>query len=314
MTRPTLSRSFAFLALVFGVASTCSCTSVLGIEDTMLEEPTAATDAGVDALAEASPDVAEDAAEDVPVDVPVDAPVDPTEDWTCVGKVSIPQAPDEITISVATAEFIQVEPTPLEGVEMRVCPAYDGPCANGTTPVASDADGVLMAKVKVPKDGFAGYLQFMKAGYTTLLWQFSRKPTADFSLQVMMVSEAGFAGLRESIGVPVDPQYGHLTFSVVTCGVDGDGNPVPAPGVDVDVPQRNAESLRFYQVGAGFESDATQKLTAQSGRGGIFNLTPKSSSLIVTLPDQPTVKLSEAGGLFIRANTISTIDMVPRAK
>lgn len=282
MTRSTFTRFFTFLVLACGAASTCSCTSVLGIEDTRLEESST---------------------------------TDPAEDWSCVGNVTVPQATAaDITITVATAEFIQVEPTPLAGVEMTVCPAYDDTCQSGTTPVASDDTGVVTAIVKIPKDGFAGYLQFKKAGYTTLLWQFSRKPTADFSLQVLMVSEAGFAGLRQSLGVPVDPQFGHLTFSVVTCAVDAHGIPVPARGVEVNVALRNEESKRFYAVGAGFESDTTQPATGESGRGGIFNLNPVTNKLLVTLPGQTGATLSEAGGLFIRADTISTIDMLPRAK
>lgn len=281
MTSIGLCRAALLLASCTSMLLT-GCTSVLGIDDTTLEETVA---------------------------------VDPTHDWTCVGKLPAPQATaDEITISIVTTEFIQVEPTPLQGVSVRVCPAFDDACANGTTPVESDANGLVSINVKIPKEGFAGYLQLEKADYTTLLWQFSRKPTADFTLPVQMVSATSFAGLRNALGLPIDSQLGHLTFSVVTCGKDADGNAVPAPGVAVDVATRNPESKRFYAVGAGFESDTTQPVTAESGRGGIFNLTPAPNKLVVTLPDDPDTSLAEAGGLFIRADTISTIDMLPRLK
>jgi hypothetical protein len=284
MNTRILRASGRCLLLGCTAAESLSCSAVLGIEDTTLQEQQQS--------------------------------VDPAQDWRCVGGARELPSTDQLTISINTIEFLSASATQaVPGVEVRVCGRYDPSCSAAPQPVATtDDQGLAATVVSVDKSvkGFSGYLQFSKQGYTTLKWLFSQPPVKDTSLTVNMITTAGFAAMTASNGAPADASKGHLTCTIFSCGKEAGGAPVFAANAVVTVSPRNAEAMGFYTgSNLGLENETSLKHTTATGRFALFNLNPGSVSVTVAAAADPGRTVSQEQAAPIVAGEITTIDMYP---
>ena len=224
-------------------------------------------------------------------------------DWQCLGHVAEPY-PSATTSCEMSLQVVDVagDRSPLSGVEVSLC--SEGVCAPGTT---TGADGIAKVSVPLVSDvpGPKGYLSLhspVDAGEpaiapTLFFWGFPLTqpavtfafPPPDAGTPVVYVGFAALSpleltGLAGEVEVTLDPQRGQLGVSIADC------LGAIATGVQVDSPEADAESGRYYTRGT-IGSITLSKLattTDASGTAVFTNMPAGSVDIVASLPGQST--------------------------
>lgn len=236
--------------------------------------------------------------------------------WGCVGRTIPPIDPNAVV--QVFARFQSLDGAPLGGLSVKACNALDLLCTAPFegTPKNTDDAGLVEMYVSVPtRGGFKGYLETGPSDSSPAL-----APTL-FNVQlgsdnVKLPSEAGsnsprypvqllesedLERLASAVGATLNPDLGHLVFTVLDCERNLASNTVVKSGI------RNADTRLSYFDDSGNPSTALEKTTS-SGRGAFLNL-PSGTSVSLLLSDG---RQAATENVITRKGSISYIFIAPR--
>lgn len=301
---------------------TGACAQVLGIEETELDPPgDSADDDGAD--------------DDEPAPEAGPPPV-PGEDYRCIGTDWLEEAKgNRIEI---IARIIEIEssgapnPTPVEGMTVRVCRSRLDIACSGGMQVTSDSEG--LARVEVDK-GFNGYLRIEgpdalgteRVGY---LWYFSQPLLNTYVFPILAMtpafrSDVIYGGALGS-NIAWDEERGEIAINVTDCStpdpasqdVEGDevanAPGVNAPGVhfaitDEDLFDEQTRAFYFSEGNPIWPRRSPDQVTDSSGLGGFLKV-PAGTIPIEAVPAS-LGRASATDTLLVRANFLTTVRLLP---
>jgi hypothetical protein len=278
-------------------------------------------DAGQDPVEDASADGTSDG--DAKDGSAGDGPFATSADWSCLDAPppppSLPASLD-VTLHVVDtfrnivsagatggSDLTVVSATPLPGVSVRACPAFDPSCASsGTATVQSDDAGV--AQLQLPSS-FDGVLQLARPDLLTGTVYLGRfvdvAPGYPMPMIAAQPAEAFGAQLGVTIAEGPDAGLGHVFVSAYDC------NDRFAPGVSFRYEPTSATTRTFYDDTKTILS-TTDTATDTRGTGGAFNVPAGDVTVTATIPADGrtfrSAKVSVASGgatlLLLRARTV----------
>jgi hypothetical protein len=295
-----------------------ACAQVLGIEETELEVSRPQND--------------DDRGDDDSSMQP--EPPAAGEDYRCIGTDWLEEANgNRIDI---IAHIIEIEtsgapnPTPVEGMTVRVCRSRLDIACSGGMEVESDADG--LARVQVDK-GFNGYLRIEgpdangteRVGY---LWYFSQPLINTYVFPILAMTpdfrRDVIYGAALGSNIEWDEERGEIAINVTDCSdpepatQDVEGEEVAnapgqnAPGVHFSIADEDVidEQTRAFYFSEGNPLWPRRSgLTDASGLGGFLRIPP--GTIPIEAVPESLGEASATDTLLVRANFLTTVRLLP---
>ena len=238
-------------------------------------------------------------------------------DWTCLGKVVVPDlaTPSSIDFSIGSA----VNATPTVGATVRACPnREDATCANAVGPATTDAQGHAVVEVPPTFDGYGETIE--EGGYSALhCMPFRVWRTADNHSRVQWHFDE-LKLLTDPIDFVFDTTKGHVLMQATDCDFSGlPGKPLASNSP----PWSRAGGVTFVLdpmpagvTAAYVELEPHQRVrtdidyTAEGYGGGAFLNVPPGV-YTVTGKRKSTGERIGTQRIHVRADTFSLLNVVP---
>ena len=185
--------------------------------------------------------------------------------YSCMAK---PQAAASVHVTVKVTD---TNLAVLPNVPVRVCRNIDPPCATPFSVQTSDASGV--APLTLPPD-FSGYLELVQAPFMPQLQVLPPNPQEGDELDVVLSPSQVIGGLAQYLGASLDPNRGHIYFTLLNCT----GR---AGGVRVSTTAAAPDTVTYYVLD-GLPSGGLTATSPKDGAAGFLNYPVGNTAISVT--------------------------------
>lgn len=171
----------------------------------------------------------------------------------------------------------------IEGLSVKLCPAFDRSCEKPLADTLSDANGDFSFDLPV---GFRGHLYAAPTDPTSDLMPVEAfifpPPSLDSSVPkrpgLVTTEDYTIKGLAQIGGSDLHEGVGHVIFTAIDC----EGKPLD--GVIVETSDMTEKTWRVY-VGEGGHPDPKLEATGSTGKGAVLNIEPGYIKVTGTHPD-----------------------------